>query len=78
MSKKYNVLVTFSKMIEYIQKNKIKIPKNINFKCVKTTQTLGLKKLKQIIKNFDGLICGDEKINKNGLFYVDKIINKIE
>lgn len=64
MSKKYNVLVTFSKMNEYIQKNKIKIPKNINFKCVKTTQTLGLKKLKQIIKNFDGLICGDETINK--------------
>jgi D-3-phosphoglycerate dehydrogenase len=63
----YNVLVTFKIMINFIRKNKNKLPKNLNFKLLNIPQALNEKKLKKIIKNYHGLICGDDEVNKEVL-----------
>lgn len=73
MKKKYNILVTFSIMIKYLKENKLKLPKNLKFKFYNNPQALDSKKLKKIIFNYDGLICGDDEINKEVLQKANKL-----
>lgn len=73
MKKKYNILVTFSMMIRFLKKNKSKLPNNLNFKFYNIPQALESSKLKKIIYNFDGLICGDDEINNEVLQKANKL-----
>jgi len=59
------VLITWRLMIDYIKKNNIKKKyTNIKFTLFNTKQSLNEKKLLSVIKPYDGLICGDDEINK--------------
>jgi D-3-phosphoglycerate dehydrogenase len=65
MSKKYNVLVTWSMMKDYILSNKIYKKNNINFDFFCKKQSISKKLLYPIINRYDGLICGDDEIDKS-------------
>lgn len=64
MKKKFNVLITWRLMVEYIKRNKIKL-KNLNFNFINTKQGLKEKDLINIIHKYDGIICGDDQISNN-------------
>ena len=65
MPKKYNVLVTWSMMKDYIISNKIYKKKNINFDFFCKKQSISKKLLYPIISKYDGIICGDDEIDKS-------------
>jgi phosphoglycerate dehydrogenase-like enzyme len=50
-------------MIDFLKTNKNKLPKNLKFKFLNIPQALDSKRLKKIIKNYHGLICGDDEVN---------------
>ena len=53
-------------MIDYILQNNFLLRnKKINYDFLKTKQGLNEIQLKKIIHKYDGLICGDDQINKN-------------
>ena len=64
--KKFRILVTWGLMIDYLVKNKSLLRnKKVIFDFLKTKYFLKEKELKNIIHKYDGLICGDDEINKN-------------
>jgi len=64
--KKFRILVTWGLMIDYLIKNKSLLRnKKVKFVFLKTKYYLKEKELKNIIHQYDGLICGDDEINKN-------------
>ena len=76
--KLYKVLVTFKIMIDFLKINKNKLPKNLKFKFLNIPQALNAKRLKKIIKNYHGLICGDDEVNRDVLKKAEnlKVISK--
>ena len=73
------VLVSWRLMIDYIKKNNIKKKyPNIKFTLFNAKQSLNEKNLLSIIKPYDGLICGDDEINKKVINYATnlKVISK--
>lgn len=65
--KTYNILVTFKTMISYLLKNKELLPKKFQFKYLIIPQALKDHELAKIIHNYDGLVCGDDEVNKKVL-----------
>ena len=74
MNKQYKVLVTWRLMIDYIRKNKIlsKYP-HIKFDLYSKKQSLDEKQILKKIYPYDGLICGDDEINKKVLNCAKKL-----
>ena len=69
-NKTYNVLVTWISMINYLKQNKnSKKYKKIKFKYLYRKQATNEKTLVKLIKNIDGLICGDDEVT-------EKVLNK--
>ena len=65
MKKKIKILVTWRIMIEYLISNKYLLKnKNFHFDFFRTKQSLNENDLKRIIHKYDGMICGDDQINK--------------
>ena len=71
--KKINILVTWHVMSDYIKKNKKDLQKKIKFDFVSYDQYLKEKDLIPIIDKYDGIICGDDEINKNVLDKATKL-----
>ena len=63
----YKILVTYRVMINFLRKNKKILPKNFIFDFYEVPQALNAKKLKNKIKNYQGLICGDDEVNEEVL-----------
>lgn len=71
--KKRKVLVTFKIMIDYLLKNKLKWPKNIIFHFIKIPQALNSNELAKKINGYDGLICGDDEVDKKVIQNANKL-----
>ena len=65
--KTYKILVTYRMMISFLEKNQNILPNNFVFDYYKVPQALNSFQLKNKIKNYDGLICGDDQINQQVL-----------
>jgi D-3-phosphoglycerate dehydrogenase len=76
--KTYKILVTYRMMITFLEKNKNILPNNFIFDYYKVPQALNSLQLENKIKNYDGLICGDDEINKKVLIKAKnlKVISK--
>jgi D-3-phosphoglycerate dehydrogenase len=74
MKAQNKVLVTWRLMIDYIKKNKIlkKYP-HIKFDLYSKKQSLNEKQILKKILPYEGLICGDDEINKKVLDYAKKL-----
>lgn len=72
-NKKRRVLVTFKVMIDYLVKNKSKLPKNIDFDFIRIPQALNSNDLSKKILDYDGLICGDDEIDENVIKNANKL-----
>ena len=71
---KFNILITaFPFVNEYKKLKKFFKNDNFNIKIVKTTQSLKEKDLLKLIKNIDGVLCGDDEFNKNVLKKANKL-----
>jgi D-3-phosphoglycerate dehydrogenase len=71
--KNYKILVTFRTIINFLKKNKKKLPKNFKFNFYNVLQGLKANELKKKIKYYDGLICGDDEINEEVLKEANKL-----
>ena len=71
---KFNILITaFPFVNEYKKLKKFFKNDNFNIKIVKTAQSLKEKDLLKLIKNIDGVICGDDEFNKDVLKKANKL-----
>jgi D-3-phosphoglycerate dehydrogenase len=65
--KTYKILVTYRMMISFLEKNINILPKNFVFDYYKVPQALNSFQLKNKIKSYDGLICGDDEVDQQVL-----------
>lgn len=68
IKKKFKVLITWKFIIDYLKtNNNFKKFKNFKFKFFSTKQAVNEKKLLQLIKDHDAIVCGDDEITKKVL-----------
>ena len=71
---KFNILITaFPFVNEYKKLRKLFKKHNFNIKVIKTSQYLKEKDLIKVVENIDGILCGDDEINKNVLKKANKL-----
>lgn len=74
LKKKYEVLITWQSIIRNIDKYKKILKKNnINYHCKSSKQFFNAKDLKKFIRQYDGVICGDDEFNLDVLSKAKKL-----